>query len=232
MTLKTVFDVDDLSDYLREVAGKNHKVAPLEREKWVVVGGFKIFLLDVVLGLEDSYIKVLVGRYRSVTGDAVVKDGPLEVKACHLIPETNLIFDLWIDRNQSNLAVPLVVEKGFGVTLIEDFMGIATNLPESVLEKVAKAVITKRVVWDESKANLVGEGCDGEFVFEGCRYSFDEVFESPSGLFLRQGTPDYINSLLGILEAERLNLLNNHQYSKAKDAHEKMESLRKVLQKL
>lgn len=226
---KNDFSFADLSEYAREVVDNDAVVLPLKRGDWAGVGDHRVFLLDVVFESEQFFIKVLVGRYRSLSGDLVVKREPVLVKGCHIIPGTNLIFDMWVDRGRSNLAVPLIVEKSFGKTTLEDLLYISTNLPNVVLEKLAKAIIGKKVVWNESKTNLVAEGCDGEFEFEGARYSFYEIMESPSSLHLVSGSRKFVDGLVEMLEKERLALLDKHNYSKAENIYHRIESLRKVL---
>lgn len=182
--LEQGFTVDDLSDYVRERVNTTAKVYPLMADVWIEAGRYKIFLLDFRNDQFGSVIKVLVSKFKASAGGFVVSGNPVKVADLNLIPGTKLFFDVWFAGNGVD-CVPLVVEEiEIEQTKLEDFGNVGTNLSLVERKRVAKAILEKRVEWDESKTNQVGEGCGGEFVFENRRYKYEEVMENPTGLYL------------------------------------------------
>lgn len=102
------YDVEDLSDYLKKRVRPGASVVPLREKRWTKVGEYWIYLKDVHIGTDDSWIEVMIVKKVGLICKLIV-DKPISVVEWGVIADTNLVFEMWFVGDSVN-SVPLIVE--------------------------------------------------------------------------------------------------------------------------
>lgn len=102
------YDVEDLSNYLKKRVRAGASVVPLRERRWTKVGEYWIYLKDVHIGTDDSWIEVMIVKKVGLICKFIV-DKPISVVEWGVIADTNLVFEMWFVGDSVN-SVPLMVE--------------------------------------------------------------------------------------------------------------------------